>query len=531
MNKMTTVGTSLLLGLIAFIADASEPNIVYILADDMGIGDARCYNPDGKIPTPHIDRLASEGMMFTDAHTNSSVCTPTRYGILTGRYAWRTERKKGVTQGHSPHLIDPDRETVASLLKKHGYRTACVGKWHLGMDWPKRDLAAMRKAKNEPTSDISLTAPIKNGPNAVGFDYYFGISASLNMSPHAYIENRQIQGDLELVQTRSELVERGVTEESNPGLVARNYVQEEVLSTLAGKACEWIRDDSDSNKSGSPTAEARGPFFLYLPLPSPHSPIVPSDGFKGKSGLNGHGDFVMETDWVVGQVLKTLDELGIADDTIVIYTSDNGTSPKANPNQMRAKGHHTSGIYRGLKGTLWEGGHRVPFVFRWPKKVKPGTVSDQPICTTDLMATCAELLGETLPDDVGEDSVSFLPATTGETISGVADRLIVHHSDRGIFAVRRGKWKMLLDDKGGSPRGGWEEPSVVNNSNHLLFDMERDPAETINLSLENSEVMESLKQGLAELIRKGRSTPGVDQPTDLETAKWPQIDMLRDYLK
>ncbi|WP_146397338.1 sulfatase family protein [Planctomycetes bacterium CA13] len=503
------------------ITAAEKPNIVYILADDMGQGDVGAYNKDSKIPTPHIDRLASEGIKFMDTHTSSGVCTPTRYGILTGRYSWRTPTlKQGVLGGHSPHLIEPTRETVASFLKKQGYATACIGKWHLGMDWKVIDPGKVGKRISY--KNIDPTAPITNGPNSVGFDYFFGISASLNMDPHAYIENDRIQGTLETLKTLDEVNARGFTQPSKPGYAAKEYVQQEVLTKFAEKTCGWIRDNKD------------GPFFVSLPLPSPHSPIVPRDRFKNKSGLNLHGDFCMESDWVVGEVLKTLDELGIANNTLVVFTADNGTSPKAGFPEMGKKGHHSSWIYRGMKGTNWEGGHRVPFIVRWPNKVKPGTISDALTCTTDLMATCAGIIGVKLADNEGEDSVSFLPACQGNAIPRKGDRLVIHHSDKGIFSIRRGKWKVMFDDFGGSSRSDpRKDDPIINATDLLLFDMKTDAIEKINVAADHPEVIEMLEKELADIIKRGRSTPGPQLSSDFNdpNIKWPQLEPILEQLK
>lgn len=492
------------------------PNIIYILADDMGPGDVSAYNPKGKIPTPNIDRLAHEGVMFTDAHTNSSVCTPTRYGILTGRYAWRTPLKSQVLSGHSPHLIEIGRETVASLLKKQGYATACFGKWHLGMDWPSTDGKEVRKSAPK---NVDFKAPIKNGPNDVGFDYFLGIAGSMNMDPHGLVENRHLKGDPEFVPTLDEINKRGLTQPSKPGWVVKDYCQDSVLAILTQNAGNWIEAHADK------------PFFVYFPLPSPHSPIVPSANFRGKSGLNEHGDYCMETDWVVGQVLKKLDELGIAENTLVIFTADNGTSPKANFKEMQAKGHYPSLIYRGMKGTLWEGGHRMPFVARWPSQTKAGAVCNDPICTTDLFATVADWFDVKINDNTAEDSYSFLPVLLNKKLKGGQDRMIVHHSDLGYFAVRRGKWKVMYHNQGGSNRRNPKDKPVINNADILLFDMEKDPEESTNLSGVYPEVVEELTRELAQVIQTGRSTPGTPQPTDVGKVEWPQIDIVKKYLK
>lgn len=500
------------------LADVSRPNIVYILADDMGSGDVSAYNAEGKISTPHIDRLAREGMKFMDAHTNASVCTPTRYGIMTGRYCWRTHKKEGVLGGHCPPLIPPSRETVASFLKKEGYRTACIGKWHLGMDWAN---TAPADAKRITAKYVDPKVPAQNGPNALGFDYFFGTASSLNHDPHAFIENGAILGELEYVKSGQPMTDRNLPT-GRGGWVAKGFVREQVLTTLAEKASGWI------------TQNATAPFFLYLPLTSPHNPICPRPEFQGKSGIGPHGDFVMETDWVVGEVLKTLDRLNLTENTLVVFTTDNGTSPSAGITAMAKLGHHTSWIYRGCKGTTWEGGHRVPFVVRWPEIVTPRGEDRQAICTTDLLATCADIVGQKLPDQAGEDSVSFLPALKGQPIPGVNERVIVHHSDEGIFALRKGKWKLMLDNQGGSPRGKGEQKNnpVANSAEVLLFDMDTDAIESTNLSGAKPEVLESMKQALADVIKNGRSTPGAPQENDPLPAgkEWNQLDPIRSYL-
>ncbi|WP_282135261.1 sulfatase family protein [Seonamhaeicola maritimus] len=495
-----------------------KPNIICILADDMGPGDIMAYNKDSKILTPNIDRLANEGMLFTDAHTSSGVCTPTRYGILTGRYSWRTSTlKQGVLGGHSPHLIDTERETIASMLQKDGYKTACVGKWHLGMDWKELNPStSIRKKAN----NIDMNAPIKNGPNAVGFDYYFGISGSLNMRPHVFVENNKALGTFEYLKDNAALEKRGYIG-AQVGWSAKEFEQNQVLPTFAKKACEFIKANADE------------PFFVYMPLNSPHSPIVPSKKFKNTSGLNLHGDFCMESDWAVGEVLNTLDELGIAENTIVIFTTDNGTSPKAGFPEMAEKGHHSSWIYRGMKGTNWEGGHRMPFLVRWPNEIVAGSVSDVLTCTTDFMATIADVLGLKLKDNEGEDSMSLLPSLKGKYNSGLGKRTIIHHSDKGVFSVRNTKWKLMFDNIGGSNRGDPRKSEPIkDNQNLLLFDMENDATENINLANQKPEVVEKLKKDLAEIIKNGRSTKGKKQQNDplLEGQKWPHINLVKEYL-
>ncbi|MEM7144873.1 MAG: arylsulfatase [Verrucomicrobiota bacterium] len=490
------------------------PNIIYILADDMGPGDVSAYNPEGRIPTPNIDRIAVEGITFTDAHSNSSVCTPTRYGILTGRYAWRTELKSRVLNGHSPPLIKKDRLTVGEFLQDQGYRTACIGKWHLGMDWAYQEGSADKK-----DSDVDLQADIQNGPVDRGFDYYFGISASLNMSPHAYIRNKRIVGTLEYLKGKQGATDRGFTQPSNGGWAAKEYVQQNVLKDLAGEACKWIEEQKEN------------PFFVYIPLPSPHSPIVPSEKFQGK-GVNTYADFCLETDWLVGEVLRALDDNQLTEDTLIIFTADNGSAKFVDWDFMHEIGHYPSLHYRGMKGTLWEGGHRVPFVLRWPGKAEAGSKCEQAICTTDLLATCAELFGVSLADNQGEDSYSFLPAIMGKPIPNLSGRVITHHSDAGVFAIRQGNWKLMLDARGGSQRWNPKDERFDKNNEVLLFDIVRDPSERTNLADQSPEIVENLKRELAHIIKTGRSTKGASQLSDYneEGVEWPQIESVRKYL-
>jgi arylsulfatase A-like enzyme len=294
------------------------------------------------------------------------------------------------------------------------------------------------------------------------------------------------------------------------------------LSTFTKKTVGWIKEHHKKNPAQ--------PFFVYMPLNSPHSPIVPSKDFKDKSGLNPHGDFCMETDWAVGEVVKAVDELGIGENTIIIFTADNGTSPRAGFDKMQEKGHYSSYIYRGLKGTLWEGGHRVPFIVRWPRVVKAKSSSDDVICTTDLMATVARIQGVELADDAGEDSVSFYDALKGGKISGNKERGVVHHSDGGVFSIRQGKWKLVFDANGGSSRENPKDKPIVNSAKFLLFDMEKDEIESTNLSQEYPEVVKDMKMLLADYVNKGRSTPGAVQKNE-PGKNWEQVEVIREFLK
>lgn len=515
--KLSIVGL-LLLSYVSLLQSQNQPNIIYILADDMGSGDVMIYNKDAKFPTPHIDKMASDGVKFTDAHTSSSVCTPTRYGIITGRYSWRTELKSGVTHGLTKHLIDTERTTVASYLKTKGYATAMVGKWHLGMDWTYTDAGKVDKTG----TNLDLSTPIKNGPNAVGFDYYFGISASLNMDPHAYIENTKLLGDkLTLVKDDKE-VKKILGSGGKAGWVDLNFERDEVMQTITTKAIDWMKETQSNSKQ---------PFFLYFPLNAPHSPIVPSDKFKGKSGLSDHGDFCMDVDDTVGQIIAAVEEIGLTENTLIVFTADNGVSPQAKLAPMEEQGHYSSYIYRGLKGTLYEGGHRVPFVVKWPKKIKKSFETDYLTCTTDLMATVADLFGEELPDNVGEDSMSFLPVLLGKKKDDSYRGAIVHHSDAGVFSIRNDQWKLIFDKGAGSRRKDPKDKPVINPGEIQLFNMETDVMESTNVASENPEVVKELKMLMASFINEGRSTIGKKQENDPAPKGWKNVDHFKEYLK
>jgi len=486
-------------------ATTAKPNIVFILADDLGYGDVQCLNPQGgKIKTPNLDRLAAQGMTFTDAHGASSVCTPTRYGVLTGRYPWRTRLQSGVLGGFSPPLIEPGRLTVPALLKAHGYATIGVGKWHLGMNWTRKDAGPLGDGILGGPKDaaamnsVDWTKPIQNGPMTVGFDDYFGISASLDMPPFVFLENDH-------VSTAPTVEKKWI----RSGPAAADFEAVEVLPRLAAKAIEQINLHA---------AEARvdKPFFLYLPLSSPHTPIVPSPEWRGRSGLGDYADFVMQTDAVVGQIAGAIQAQGLTGNTLFIATSDNGFSPAGDPKgQLRAQGHRPSAQFRGYKADIWDGGHRIPFFVRWPGRVKPGSSSDQLICLNDLMATCADLVGAKLPDNAGEDSVSIVPAMLGSA-SGPLHEAVVHHSIDGCFAIRQGNWKLELCP--GS--GGWSEPKPGSAQEKglppvQLYDLSTERGEQQNLQAEHPEVVARLTRLLEKYVADGRSTPGRPQPNDV----------------
>jgi arylsulfatase A-like enzyme len=479
---------------------ASRPNIVVILADDLGTGDVKCLNPEGKIATPHLDALAAEGCHFTDAHSPSAVCSPTRYGLITGRYAWRSQLQNGVLGGLSPRLIEPDRLTIAQFLKDQGYHTACIGKWHLGMDWhlkPGKKVNPLGIESRDLVFNVDYDQPIKNGPNAVGFDEYFGISASLDMVPYTFIKNDRVV--VSPTEDRDLIMFSGKAGRTRKGPAAPGFEAEGVLPELTRQAVQYIRSRANQTK----------PFFLYVPLTTPHTPVAPSRAWAGKSQLTPYADFVMETDATVGAILDALKKQGFTDNTLVIFTSDNGCSPQADFPALLKLGHNPNFQYRGHKADVYEGGHRVPFLVRWPGKVKPKSSSKALVCLTDIFATVAEILNVPLPATAAEDSVSFL-SSLGLSKQPARSHLVVH-SINGSFGVREGKWKLCLSRGSGgwsAPRPGKDDAGLPENQ---LFDLDSDLAETTNLHEKHPDQVQKMTRLLEEWVKAGRSTPGPEQ--------------------
>ncbi|MFC5051869.1 arylsulfatase [Rubritalea spongiae] len=517
MNHFKKVILSVCAAVPAFAQAASEkaPNIVYILADDLGYGDVQCLNPErGKIPTPHMDKVAAEGMTFTDAHTSSSVCTPTRYSIMTGRYNWRSKLQRSVLDGYGEPLIPTDRLTVPSFLRENGYTTAMIGKWHIGLDIattdgkkarPKSGLRQKRgKGSFSPAelSNIDWKGEIKGGPVDLGFDTWYGISASLDFPPYVWIRNRNWVGE----GTHAKAFHRD-------GPASEDFEAIDVLDKLAAESVKFI-SEYDSDK----------PFFTYIPLPSPHTPIVPSKKWQGKSGLGDYGDFVMQTDDFVGQIVKALDDKGISENTLLIVTSDNGTSKRADFKHLESQGHFASAQFRGSKADIWEGGHRVPFLVKWPKVIPAGSKSDILTCQIDLLGTCAELLGKELPTNAGEDSESILPVLKGEKPEFTREG-IIHHSVSGHFAYRQGQHKLIL----AYGSGGWTAPNEPTAKKQgapkaQLYDLSADPGEQNNLYESKPELAEKLLSQLTEYVGSGSSVKGKKSHNDVESIRlWKSI--------
>lgn len=500
--KETIAALALLLGLCpVLLAEPPKPNIVYILADDLGYGDVSCYNATSKIPTPNFDRLAQEGVRFTDAHSPSAVCTPTRYALLTGRYAWRTRLQRNVIGPFAQPLIAEQQLTVAQLLREQGYATACIGKWHLGWGWPPPDETGQR----------DFHKPIPDGPNTRGFDLYFGTDVP-NYPPYCFLENDHTVG----LPSASAPVGRDSFNMAGPMLPDWKLV--DVLPGLEKRAVSHLEQ----------VAKGSQPFFLYLSLTSPHYPVVPSAAFQGKSQAGDYGDFVMQTDHVVGEVLDALKESGVAENTLVFLTSDNGpeVAGEVKPgayDRLKQSDHASMGSLRGVKRDAWEGGHRVPFIARWPGKIPPASTCNETICHVDLMATLAALLDVTLPVDAGVDSVNILPALLGESRHAPLREATVHHSAQGKFAIRRGDWVLILAPTGDDNRQQGEPAWFQKTRGYKphaevgeLFHLATDPLQKQNRYATEGEKVRELTSLMERYVTEGRSTPGPKQKNDVE---------------
>jgi arylsulfatase A-like enzyme len=476
---------AILLVLLAGPSPAAEtaPNIIFILADDMGYGDVRVLNSESQILTPSLDRIAREGMTFHDAHSPSAVCTPTRYGLLTGRYCWRSSLKRGVLNGYGTPLIEKDRPTVAAVLQQAGYHTGIVGKWHLGLNF----------GKGEDGKSLDFSKPVEDNPGTRGFDDSYIIPASLDFPPYVYIENGRVTNPVTVEQPAQKF----------PAFLRKgprsvDLVMEDCLDDLLLQATNFIRRRSGQEQ----------PFFLYFPLGAPHKPVLPHSRFRGTTKLGPYGDFIAQVDWTVGQVLKTLDECGITDNTLVIYTSDNGSYMHRRDaddaaghvddqtiQAFRADRHRSNHVFRGTKADIWEAGHHVPFLARWPGMIEPGSRCDQTICLVDFFATAAEIAGAGIPKGAAQDSFSLLSLMQGKSWARQRDP-VIHHSAGGAFAIRQGKWKLVLCNGSGGremPRGKpFQKP-------YFLFDMSQDISERQNVIEDHPEIARRMEKKCLEL--------------------------------
>ena len=490
----------------SFHQDPPRPNVILVMADDLGIGDLSATNPDAKIKTPHLKAMADAGVTFLDAHSPSSVCTPTRYGLLTGRYNWRSRLARGVLSGTSEHLIPADRPTLGHMLHGASYHTAMIGKWHLGWDWQRVD------------GEIDFSERVLNGPDINGFDQYYAHCGSLDMPPYVWVDT----GNVTAVPDRVE----GVARAEDPygwyreGPMGSDFQIDQVLPHLFAKSVAHVKQ----------RAEMDEPFFLYLALPAPHTPIVPVPPFKGMSKMNEYADFVMQLDHHMGELLDAMDEAGIADNTLVIFTSDNGCSPEANFGVLAEHGHDPSGTYRGHKADIFEGGHRVPLIARWPSVIEGGQTTEALACLTDLYATLSEVSGQAPGSVGGEDGHSLVPVFQDQDRSGRSS--LVSHSIDGSFAIRRGEWKLCLC----AGSGGWSSPTEKAAKKKglpplQLFHLGDDPGETKNLAAEMPGQVEALLVLLQGEIDRGRSTPGKRLQNDRDVELPPRKSLARTERK
>lgn len=475
--------------------DGSRPNIVLILADDMGFGDLGCYGAT-KIPTPAMDRVAAEGIRATDCHSASAVCTPSRYALLTGRYAWRGPLKRHVLFGHSPAIIEAERPTIATILRDAGYATGAFGKWHLGLGWQFTDHrrwsafdpGAPLVPEVDDGSNVDYRAGFRDGPTEHGFDRFFGIAGSLDMAPYCYLDQNHTVGTPAIPKR----VLHPAYGRQRPGLQTPDWRDDEVDIRFTEAACTWIRKRADADR----------PFFCYLPLSAPHRPCLPPAFARGRSQAGPRGDLVCVVDWAVGQVSTLLAELGIAQNTLLIVTSDNGAELADVDGETY--GHRANGDWRGRKGDIFEGGHREPFLARWPARIPAGSTVSQLIGLVDLLPTLAAAAGATVPDTAGEDAVDILDVLTGQT-AGNPRTSAVHHSLNGTFSLRHENWKLVM----GSDSGGFSEPTGrpcdATFRDGQLYDLIEDPAETENLWDARPEIVRRLYSALKNSARSPAS--------------------------
>lgn len=468
-----------------------KPHIIVILADDLGYGDLSLLQPEGKIKTPHLDALGREGMVFTDAHASASVCTPTRYGIMMGRYSWKSRMKRGVSWAFSPAILEPERTTLAEMVRRQGYATACIGKWHLGLNWAFKDgsrpgeswstMVDHAQLRDTMTAArIDFSQPVSGGPGDHGFEYSFILPNSLDIPPYCFLENDKVLS-APSDSTQGNDLNTGYTEAFwRPGEISPGFEIAETLPRFFTEARKFIERSANGEQ----------PFFLYLPLSAPHTPWVPTEGFVDKSRAGTYGDFVQMVDFQVGLLLNTLKQKGIEEETLILFTSDNG--PYWRPNLIEQYKHRAAYHFRGMKGDIWDGGHRVPFLARWPGQIPAGTQSDQLVSTTDIMATLAGLLGVSLGKDDAEDSVNQWPVMAGSAGNKPTRTSMIHQSSQNHFAIRTQRWKYIQHRGSGGFSPPVREEPLVGYPDAQLYDMQTDPQEQFNLITEKTDLADSL---------------------------------------
>ena len=485
---------------------SSLPNIVFILADDLGYGDVACYNPESKVPTPHLDRLAREGLRFTDAHSPSTVCTPTRYSIMTGRMAFRTGMRGVFTGVGGPCLIEEDRLTLPGMLRDKGYTTALFGKWHIGMTFLDKEGRPINQNGLKPVRRVDFDRRIPDAPIHRGFDHFYGtVCCPTTDWLYAYIDGDRVPVPPTGVLDRTPLPKHAYSRDNRPGLIAPGFDLEEVDMVFLEKSVRFLERHVEKTPDT--------PFFLFHSAQAVHLPSFPGEDFKGRTESGPHGDFIFEFDSVVGKLLETLDRLGLSDDTLVMVTSDNGPEVTSVINMRKDHRHDGARPWRGMKRDNWEGGHRVPFIARWPGRIPRGATTDQTVSLTDIMATCAALVGADLPDDAAEDSVNILPVLLGRKRDGAVRRYTLQQTLSLALSIRRGPWK-YLDHRGSGgnrySRAGLKQyalPDTAPDAPGQLYNLDSDPGERTNLYFKHPEIVKELKGRIEEYRSSGRSAP------------------------
>lgn len=488
---------------------ARSPNILLILADDLGYGDVACYNPEAKAPTPHLDQLARDGMKFTDAHSPSTVCTPTRYSVLTGRMAFRTGFRSVFAGIGGPALIEEERLTLPQMLRDHGYATACIGKWHIGMSFFNEDGELIKNRGLQGVQQADYSRSIPDGPIHRGFDHFFGsVSCPTTDWLYAWVVDDRVPNPPTQQLDKSGLPTHVYSRDCRPGMIADDFDLEEVDLVFLETSQAWL----EQHVAEKPDQ----PFFLFHSMQAVHLPSFPAKQFQGKTQAGPHGDFLYEMDWIVGELLATLERLEVADDTLVIFCSDNGPEVLTAIDMRNTYGHDGARPWRGVKRDQWEGGHRTPFLVRWPGQVPAGAVSDQLLSLTDLMATCASIVGAELPADAAEDSYDMLPVWRGEAGDEVVRPFMLQQTISLAMSIRVGDWKYLDHQGSGGNNykrdGDWGMkqfalPEADPDAPGQLYDLSVDPGETTNLYSRHPERVAAMKATLDELMSAGRSAP------------------------
>jgi len=498
----------------AQVKKANHPNVVIILADDMGYGDVSLNNPNAKTKTPNIDAMAQKSIVFTDAHSGGAVCTPSRYGLITGRYYFRLPQHREFL-GYLPPLIEQGRETIGTLMQRAGYTTACIGKWHLGLDWKLKDNTKPQipEQKNKTSTNTDFAQNVSGGPSSLGFDYSYILPASLDMPPYVFVKNNKVTDpDVMLtadaypkkLTTTTEVWDRKYTNENDVywergvwwrnGEMSRSFKMENCLDTIVDQGISFIKDQATKN--------SQKPFMLYLALTGPHTPWMPNKNFKGKSPMGTYGDFISQIDSYVARVNATLKQLNIDKNTIVIFSSDNG-APWAD-DDIKSYAHESNYSKRGQKGDIWDGGHHIPLIIQWPDRIKEKSVYPHTVSLVDLMATFSEMTGQSIKEKYGEDSFSFYKVIN-EHSTGPARDQIIYISSHGVLAVKQGDWKFI----DGLGSGGFTEPATIKPTPGgplgQLYNLKADPLEQNNLYQQNPAKVKELSALLTRLKTQGYS--------------------------